>query len=481
MTSPTEREFAEFDSNSVWNEVYQRLKNEASLTTLGDEFSTKLARDPDNRRKNRYRDVSPYDHSRVVLSGDNNYINASLLKVPDASRQYILTQGPLEHTMCDFWQMTWEQNTKAVVMLNRVIEKGALKCAQYWPLGSNYGYEDEMYFPECGLRVTLITEQDFQHFSLRSLELEHMESGEKREVLHFHYTTWPDFGVPSSPDAFLHFLHSVRQTNSLAPDVGPAIVHCSAGIGRSGTFCLVDSCLVMVEKEGTMDNINVRESLIRMRSFRMGLIQTADQLRFSYLAIIQGAQAILKGSGLESLQTQNCSEGVPPPPPQRTSSLQPPAKPKTMPSALQLLSALDENEDPPALPPKKNSPLQRQSGFSGWDGEMATDDDLTDDDEDDEEFDKLIDRDEDKENIGDNVIAADSDSESDSEMQRAQVRQRIREQRKQETMQKIKEMKDKQRRSERWRPYKSFFTPSVYFGIAVLVGIAGVVVYRYML
>jgi len=481
MDSPTEREFADFDSKSRWNEVYQILKNEASLTTLGDEFSTKLARDPENRRKNRYRDVSPYDHSRVVLSGGQDYINASLVEVEGAGRKYILTQGPLDDTRCDFWKMTWEQKSKAVVMLNRVVEKGALKCAQYWPLGSSYGCDDEMYFPECGLRVALMAEEDFTHFSVRSLELEHMESGERREVLQFHYTTWPDFGVPSSPDAFLHFLDVVRQSGSLDPSVGPALVHCSAGIGRSGTFCLVDSCLVVVEKESTLENINLRQSLIDMRSYRMGLIQTADQLRFSYVAIIQGAQAVINGGGLGSFRTnQSHLEGPPPAPPQRTSSLSPSPQGHS-PQGHTPLDLLDRDQ-PPALPPKTRSPTV--SGFSGWDGEEESD--ISD-----EEFDKLIDRDEDDDDEDDDDDDIDDEDEtskveeagdSEDESQMTELRQRIREERKKQTLDKIKEMKEKQKKSERWRPYKPWFkSPSVYFGIAVIVGIAGIVAYKYLL
>lgn len=464
MTSQTEKEFAEYDGNNCWNEVFQRLKNESSLLTLGDDYSTKEARDPENRRKNRYRDVSPYDHSRVKLSGDSDYINASLIEVPEANRKYILTQGPLEHTMCDFWQMTWEQNTKAIVMLNRVVEKDTLKCSQYWPLGTDYGYEEEMYFPECGIKVTLLGEQDYQHFTLRKLELEKTESEERREVLHFHYTTWPDFGVPSSPVAFLHFLDCVRQTGSLETNVGPAIVHCSAGIGRSGTFCLVDSCLVLVENTGSLNSINVKEMLLHMRFYRMGLIQTHDQLRFSYLAIIQGAYVILNGGGLNSLQ--NHLEG-PPPPPERTTSLVPKIE---IPNVEDLLQSI-ENLPPPV--PAKKSPLQRQPGYSGWDGELEESSKRWSDAEndDDEEFDKLIDRDED---VG-------RDSEDSDTERAAEVRHRIREERKRQTLEKLRRMKERQQKSERWRPYKPYFRSSIYFGLAVLVGVAGVLVYKYLL
>jgi len=120
------------------------------------------------------------------------------------------------------------------------------------------------------------------HYVYRLTDLETQQS---REVMQFHYTTWPDFGIPSSPNAFLKFLQQVRDSDCLSRDVGPAVVHCSAGIGRSGTFCLVDCCLVLIDKYG---ECNVSKVLCELRSYRMGLIQTADQLDFSYQAIIEG-------------------------------------------------------------------------------------------------------------------------------------------------------------------------------------------------
>lgn len=142
-----------------------------------------------------------------------------------------------------------------------------------------------------------------------------MESKESREIMHFHYTMWPDFGVPQSPTAFLQFLADVRQSGTLDQSVGPPVIHCSAGIGRSGTFCLVDSCLVLVRyqnhlflsfsskyspffsihfqiEENGLNSVNVRDVLLEMRRHRMGLIQTPDQLRFSYEAIIEGAKQL---------------------------------------------------------------------------------------------------------------------------------------------------------------------------------------------
>ena len=127
-------------------------------------------------------------------------------------------------------------------MLNKIIEKGAVKCHQYWPVNAGDSYELE----SVGLQLTHIESTPGQHYTVRTFKLTNTETGESREIFHFHYINWPDFGVPQCPDSFLEYLQAVRDSGSLEDEVGPAVVHCSAGIGRSGTFCLVDTCLVLV-------------------------------------------------------------------------------------------------------------------------------------------------------------------------------------------------------------------------------------------
>lgn len=161
------------------------------------------------------------------------------------------------------------------------------------------------------------------------MRLTDKSTGDSREILHFHYTTWPDFGVPQSPEAFYKFLTVVRASGCLDPEVGPAVVHCSAGIGRSGTFCLVDSLLMMLALGlCTGDQGKVLEVLLDMRKSRMGLIQTPDQLRFSYQAIIYGSHKITAATNGKELVESSCSseepslnEELPPAPPPRTDSL----------------------------------------------------------------------------------------------------------------------------------------------------------------
>lgn len=226
------------------------IKEKSELEATDKKFTLNECNKLNNRRFNRYRDVSPYDHSRIVLRrGPVDYINANLVKMDRANRRYILTQGPLQNTVGHFWLMVWEQNSAAILMLNKIIEKKQVKCHQYWP--THIGAEHCMQLGDVGLTVEYLKCEEFTNFSKRTFRLIDTESTKSREVIQFHYTTWPDFYIPSSPIAFLQFLKQVRDSGALNSDVGPAVVHCSAGIGRSGTFCLVDTCLVLVSDRST--------------------------------------------------------------------------------------------------------------------------------------------------------------------------------------------------------------------------------------
>ncbi|XP_012730972.2 tyrosine-protein phosphatase non-receptor type 1 isoform X2 [Fundulus heteroclitus] len=306
-----EAEFWEIDENGIWNSVYEEIRQQSC------ELPCKVAKFPENKNRNRYRDVSPFDHSRICLQlGANDYINASLITAEEAQRNYILTQGPLPSTCGHFWEMVWEQRTRGVVMLNRVIEKGSIKCAQYWPQRE----EKDAVFEDTNFRVTLVSEDIKSYYTVRQLELENLSTQETREILHFHYTTWPDFGVPESPASFLNFLFKVRESGCLNAEHGPVVVHCSAGIGRSGTFCLVDTCLLLMSLRKDPSSVRIREVLLEMRRYRMGLIQTPDQLRFSYLAVIEGAKYIKGDTSLQeswkelSNEEDDPPEFSPPPP-----------------------------------------------------------------------------------------------------------------------------------------------------------------------
>ncbi|KAK7073147.1 Tyrosine-protein phosphatase non-receptor type 2 [Halocaridina rubra] len=323
VASEIEKEYKQLEESDAWNQVYQRIRSEGTFN-----LPCTAAKSSVNKNLNRYRDVLPYDHTRIVLSGTNtNFINASLVKVESVNRSYILTQGPLPQTSPHFWLMVWQQKVKGIIMLNKVIEKNQIKCHQYWPVGNSDGGDNTMAVSSVGLQVDLVSMDRHSHYNYSTLRLTENASGDSRTILHFHYTTWPDFGVPQSPEAFYKFLNVVRASGVLEPDVGPSVVHCSAGIGRSGTFCLVDTVLMMISK-GLCDSGpgKVIEVLLDMRKQRMGLIQTPDQLRFSYQAIVYGANRLSEVNGKDpceesSSEEPSLAEDLPPQPPPRTDSL----------------------------------------------------------------------------------------------------------------------------------------------------------------
>ncbi|XP_026478194.1 tyrosine-protein phosphatase non-receptor type 1-like [Ctenocephalides felis] len=321
-----EQEYHEINNKRAWLSVYQAL-GESAL-------------------RNRYRDVNPYDHSRVILNrGDTDYINANIVKHDGAKRSYILTQGPLPNTVGHFWLMVWEQNTKAIIMLNKIVEKNVAKCHMYWP--SKTGPENALTMDDVNLKLEYVQQEDCTYYTKRIFKLTDLESDISRNILHFHYTTWPDFGVPSSPKAFLEFLKSVRESGALDDPACPPVIHCSAGIGRSGTFCLVDVCLVLIEQNDNSTDLNVQEILLGLRHYRTGLIQTADQLRFSYEAIIDAVRK-LRGEDPNSDY-----EEVP-------AASDYPSNDRKKASSESDGSSSSDDEQPPPLPPPRGESLHQQ-------------------------------------------------------------------------------------------------------------------------
>lgn len=326
-----EAEYNEIESRHGWALVFQEIREKSEQEARSKDFSTNESKKLDNRRLNRYRDVSPYDHSRIVLKrGETDYINANMVKMERAERKYILCQGPLPLTVGHFWLMVWEYNSRAILMLNKLIEKKQIKCHLYWP--ETIGEEHKLELPEVQLAIEYVKCIEYKNFCKRTFRLTDTESSKTREVVQFHYTTWPDFGIPSSPVAFLQFLKEVRESGALDKDVGPPIIHCSAGIGRSGTFCLVDCCLVLIDKEGE-DKVAVQDVLLELRRFRMGLIQTVDQLYFSYQAIIEGMKR-MNNSSFEDFEELS-----------------------VVATDSQVTSDQDNDDTPPPLPPPRSHSL----------------------------------------------------------------------------------------------------------------------------
>jgi len=274
--------YKEIESKNDWKKLFTRI----TRTSYSYPYECRDANQ--NLDRNRYSDVKPYDYCRVKLNNCNNdYINGSLLTSHKAGRKYILTQGPLDETCGHFWQMVWQQKSKGVVMLNKVVEKDRIKCSQYWPDNVDEVYE----FDDVGLSVCLKKQEHHSNFVIRQLLIKSLEDTSQTRIVHqFHYISWPDFGVPKSPDSFIKFMVCVQECGVLDLNFGPAVVHCSAGIGRTGTFSLVELCSQYLKRNIDFD---ICEELLDMRKYRMGLIQTPDQLKFSYFAIAR-YQELLK-------------------------------------------------------------------------------------------------------------------------------------------------------------------------------------------
>ncbi|OWF52222.1 receptor-type tyrosine-protein phosphatase N2-like [Mizuhopecten yessoensis] len=254
-----------------------------------DPNSTKVASDPSNLRKNRYSDVLPYDHSRVILSNTSNvsgsdYINASSITDHDPRNPaYIATQGPLPHTIADFWQMVWEQGSVVIVMLSKMTENGESMCHRYWPEeGSDLYHIYE---------VHLVSEHIWcDDYLVRSFYLKNLQTNETRTVTMFHYLTWPDLGVPSSIKSLLDFRRKVNK--SYRGRSCPIVVHCSDGCGRTGTYCLLDMVLNRMAKGAK--EIDIAASLEHIRDQRMCTVKTKEQFQFALAAVAEEVHAILK-------------------------------------------------------------------------------------------------------------------------------------------------------------------------------------------
>ncbi|XP_022686245.1 tyrosine-protein phosphatase non-receptor type 1-like isoform X2 [Varroa jacobsoni] len=269
--------------------------------------------------------------------------------------------------------MVWENNTKGIVMLNKLVENDAKKCHRYWPDAN----EKKIAFEGVDLRVSFVSESTKESYICRTFQLHDSKIDTTRDVLHFHYVNWPDFGVPRSPNDFLDFLEDVRYSGCLDANVGPAVVHCSAGIGRSGTFCVVDSILKMIEEGRAESDIKLQDVLIDMRRFRMSLIQTAEQLRFSYLAILE---ALRRRQGRSPyLSRRGVNDDAPPPPPHRVGIGNKSSNMPIMVVNSTAVSSSDDDEDDDIN--DKNSPVAELSGFqdSAVSSEMSSGDESSED------------------------------------------------------------------------------------------------------
>ncbi|XP_027140937.1 receptor-type tyrosine-protein phosphatase S isoform X3 [Larimichthys crocea] len=257
-----------------------RLSQEYESIDPSQQFTWEQSNLEVNKPKNRYANVIAYDHTRVVLvpieAGilGSDYINANYIDGYRKQNAYIATQGPLAETFGDFWRMVWEQRAASVVMMTRLEEKSRIKCDQYWPSRGTETYGM--------IQVTLLDTMELATFCVRTLSLHKSGSSERREVRQFQFTAWPDHGVPEYPTPFLNFLRRVKACNP--PDAGPIIAHCSAGVGRTGCFIVIDAMLERIRHERTVD---IYGHVTLMRSQRNYMVQTEDQYSFIHEALLE--------------------------------------------------------------------------------------------------------------------------------------------------------------------------------------------------
>uniref|UniRef100_A0A673JYB0 Receptor-type tyrosine-protein phosphatase F n=1 Tax=Sinocyclocheilus rhinocerous TaxID=307959 RepID=A0A673JYB0_9TELE len=258
-----------------------RFSQEYESIDPGQQFTWENSNLEVNKPKNRYANVIAYDHSRVVLTPvdgvpGSDYINANYTDGYRKQNAYIATQGPLPETLSDFWRMVWEQRASTIVMMTRLEEKTRVKCDQYWPVRGTETYGM--------IQVTMLDAVELATYSVRTFALYKNGSSEKREVRQFQFMAWPDHGVPEYPTPILAFLRRVKACNP--PDAGPMVVHCSAGVGRTGCFIVIDAMLERMKHEKTVD---IYGHVTCMRAQRNYMVQTEDQYIFIHEALLEAA------------------------------------------------------------------------------------------------------------------------------------------------------------------------------------------------
>uniref|UniRef100_A0A4W5NZZ4 Receptor-type tyrosine-protein phosphatase kappa n=1 Tax=Hucho hucho TaxID=62062 RepID=A0A4W5NZZ4_9TELE len=254
------------------------FKEEYESFFEGQSASWDVAKKDTNRTKNRYGNIIAYDHSRVILQPmeddpSSDYINANYIDGYQRPSHYIATQGPVHETVYDFWRMVWQEQSACIVMVTNLVEVGRVKCYKYWP-------DDAEVYGD--FKVTFVEVEPLAEYVVRTFTLERRGFNELREVKQFHFTGWPDHGVPYHATGLLSFIRRVKISNP--PSAGPIVVHCSAGAGRTGCYIVIDIMLDMAEREGVVDIYNCVKAL---RSRRINMVQTEEQYIFIHDAILE--------------------------------------------------------------------------------------------------------------------------------------------------------------------------------------------------
>uniref|UniRef100_A0A3B3Q3V9 protein-tyrosine-phosphatase n=1 Tax=Paramormyrops kingsleyae TaxID=1676925 RepID=A0A3B3Q3V9_9TELE len=264
----------------IANEGCLFLAEFQSIPVVYRKFPMKEARKYCNQTKNRYVDILPYDKNRVQLSSSahgSDYINASFIDGYKEPNKYISAQGPTNETVADFWRMVWEQQSSIIVMVTRC-EEGK-RCAQYWPSL----YRETEIFEDFIVKIN--GEDHFPNYLIRRLSVTNREESSERDVTHIQFTSWPDHGVPEEPHLLLKLCRRVSSFQN--PSKGPIIVHCSAGVGRTGTYICIDAMMAQLEAEGEMD---IYGSVVQLRRQRCYMVQVEAQYILIHQALLEHTQ-----------------------------------------------------------------------------------------------------------------------------------------------------------------------------------------------
>ncbi|XP_076175855.1 putative receptor-type tyrosine-protein phosphatase mosPTP-1 isoform X4 [Ptiloglossa arizonensis] len=285
------------DSDVGFSKEYEFIQSETG------KFTAENSQCVENKAKNRYLNILAYDHTRVQLLAcgggppkkGHDYVNANYIDGWQRTRAYIGTQGPLPPTFDGFWRMVWEQKVSIVVMITNLVERGRKKCDMYWPKkgSETYGY----------IQVTLLREDVMATYTIRTLQIRHLKVKKRKNgvnmgeriVWQYHYTGWPDHGVPEHPLPVLSFIR--KSSNANPPDAGPIVVHCSAGVGRTGTYIVIDA---MLKQAKCKNEVNVFGFLKHIRTQRNFLVQTEEQYVFIHHALQEAIE-----SGETNIDTNN--------------------------------------------------------------------------------------------------------------------------------------------------------------------------------
>ncbi|KAM6370160.1 LOW QUALITY PROTEIN: tyrosine-protein phosphatase non-receptor type 22 [Pluvialis apricaria] len=331
---------------------FLKLKRQSTKYRSDKIYPTAASEQPENIKKNRYKDILPFDHSRVELSlitsdADSHYINANFIKGVYGPRAYIATQGPLPTTVIDFWRMIWEYEVLVVVMACMEFEMGKKKCERYWAEVGGSPLQ-------CGpFSVTCEAEEKKNEYVIRTLKVTLNE--QSRTVHQFHYKNWPDHDVPSSIDPILELIGEIR---CYQPDDSvPICIHCSAGCGRTGVICVIDYTQKLLKDGIVPVNFSIFSLIQEMRTQRPSIVQTKEQYELVYDAVIE-----LFKRQIKALDAQEDSAAS------QVQTGHPVAKPLPTPVediySLRLLTCSEQEEEDAhqGLPPA----LQSKASLTSW-------------------------------------------------------------------------------------------------------------------